>query len=108
MTFITTTCPECGPTDVALDGLTLRISDDGLESSLPVRCPECGARFVTPVDDGMSLILVTVGIDVQTWSRPAEVDERPHGLSPMHGPEVAEFAAGLDRVVDIADLFAAP
>ena len=99
--FITTPCPECGPTDIGIEHVVLRVDEDTDRTTISVRCPECGARFVKPIDDGMSVLLVTVGVEVQTCSRPAEVDERPVGLPPITPDELEAFAMALDRADDL-------
>ena len=99
--FITTPCPGCGPAEIDIEHVVLRIDEDTDRATISVRCPECGARFVKPVDDGMSVLLVTVGVEVQTWTRPAEVDERPANLPPITPDELEAFARALDQADDL-------
>ena len=100
MTFITTNCPECGEVEVPLESVVLRVSAEDHSATVVVCCTNCGARFVKPVDDGMSVLMVTVGVEVQTWFRPAEVDERPTHLPPIDGTELEEFATLLSSTDD--------
>ncbi len=99
--FITTPCPGCGPADIGIEHVVLHIDEDTERTSISVCCPGCGARFVKPIDDGMSVLLVTVGVEVQTSSRPAEVDERPSNLPPITPDELEAFAQALDRADDL-------
>ena len=100
MTFITTNCPDCGEVEVPLESVLLRICAEDDSTAVVVCCTNCGARFVKDVDDGMSVLMVTVGVEVQTWSRPAEVDERPTHLPPIDSSELEEFAALLSNTDD--------
>ncbi len=104
MSFITTNCPDCGPTDIAIEHVILRINEDTDRSAAAIRCPACGTRFSQRVDDGMAILMYTVGVRVETWSRPAEVDERPTGLPPISHDELADFAATLHATDDVGAL----
>jgi hypothetical protein len=104
MTFITTRCPTCGPADIGIEHVTLRVNEDTGTATAVIRCAACGSRFDERLDDGMAILLATVGVEVQTWSRPAEVDERPVGLAPITHDELARFATTLDEVDDVSGL----
>lgn len=94
--FITTTCPTCGEIDVAIEEVLLRVNEETSRGACVVCCPHCGARFTKEADDSMMILLVSAGITVQSWRRPAEVDERPSGLSPITHAELVRFAEVLD------------
>lgn len=94
--FVTTTCPNCGEIDVPLDEVVLRVNDDDGSGACVVCCVGCGARFSKTADDSMMILLVAAGIEVQTWAKPAEVDERPTHLAPITHAELVAFAAMLD------------
>lgn len=104
MTFITTACPNCGEVEIPLGNIVLRVCEDDDSARCALRCTDCGARFSKRVDDAMSLLLVTVGVNVESWSRPAEVDERPLHHPPIRFEELEEFAAALGRAEDVMSL----
>jgi hypothetical protein len=104
MSFITTSCPECGPTDIAIEHVTLRVNEETQRSAAAIVCPQCGSRFNQKVDDGMAILMYTVGVRLETWSRPAEVDERPSGLPPISHDELVGFAAALGATDDVGSL----
>jgi uncharacterized Zn finger protein len=104
MSFITTSCPNCGPTDIGIEHVVLRINEDTQRSAAAIQCPECGTRFSQRVDDGMAILMYTVGVRAESWCRPAEVDERPEGLPPISHQELADFAATLRATNDVGAL----
>ena len=52
----------------------------------------------------MSLLLVTFGVTVEPWSRPAEVDERPTHHAPITLEELDAFAAALRDADDLVPM----
>lgn len=104
MTFVTTDCPSCGTVEVPLDDVVLRVCEDDDRARLAVRCSACGTRFSKRVDDGMNILLVTVGVTVETWQRPAEVDERPLHHPPIRFDELEAFVAELRATDSVLEL----
>jgi ribosomal protein S27E len=102
--FITTECPTCGPTDIAIGHVVLVVDEAADRSFASIRCPACGARFCRRVDDGMCLLMTAVGVVVRERTRPAEVDERPVGGPPLTSAEVEAFAAVLSSGADLVQL----
>ncbi len=101
MSFVTTACPNCGEVEIPLESVILRVCEDDQSASCALVCPECAARFAKQVDDGMSLLLVTFGVEVEPWERPAEVDERPIDAPPISYEELERFADALHAADDI-------
>lgn len=95
MPLITTTCPTCGEIELPITDVVLRVCDDDQSGACVVVCPECGARFSKRADDAMMIVLVTFGIDVVVWSRPAEVDERPVEHPPLSNHDMDRFSMAL-------------
>lgn len=96
MPHVTTTCPRCGTIDVPLAEIVLRVCEDDSSGACVVRCPACGSRFAKDANDAMMIMMVTFGVDVTVWQRPAEVDERPTHLPPLRYSEVSDFRRLLD------------
>lgn len=94
--FVTTSCPQCGEIDIALDEVTLRVNDDDGTGACVICCPQCGARFAKAADDAMMILLVAAGIAVDSWTWPAEMQERETGLPPITHAELVAFAEVLD------------
>jgi hypothetical protein len=101
MSFVTTSCPECGEVEIPLDTVILRVCEDNDSASCALLCPQCGARFTKPVDDGMSVLLVTFGVNIEPWQRPAEVDERPIFDTPISYEELESFADAIHATDDV-------
>ena len=104
MSFVTTDCPECGEVEIPLETVILRVCEDNDTSTCALLCPACGARFSKPVDDGMSVLLVTFGVNVEPWQRPAEVDERPQLDTPISYEELEAFIDALQDADDVMPL----
>ena len=104
MTFVTTDCPGCGEAEIPLDSVTLRVCEDDDSTRCAIQCTHCGSRFDKAVDDGMSVLLVTFGVQVENWSRPAEVDERPLHHAPISYEELEAFADALAAADDVMPL----
>ncbi len=102
--FITTECPTCGEVEIPIDAVVLRVCEDDDTARCAIRCGHCGARFSKRADDGMSLLLVAVGVTVEPWRRPAEIDERPLHHPPIRFEELEDFAAALHAADDVLSL----
>ena len=92
---ITTTCPTCGEIELPITDVVLRVCDDDQTGACLVVCPHCGARFSKQADDAMMIMLVTFGIDVAVWHRPAEIDERPLERPPLVPADMDRFSSAL-------------
>ncbi|HKY16737.1 MAG TPA: hypothetical protein VJM33_17560 [Microthrixaceae bacterium] len=104
--FITTTCPRCGPSDIGIDRVVLRV-DEGIDrAAVSIHCPVCGSRFTKQVDDAMSLLMATVGVEIHTVAGQADVDERPHDTAPITQIELEQFAAALASTDDVLAVLA--
>jgi len=93
--LITTTCPTCGEIELPIADVVLRVCDEDQTGACVVVCPTCGARFAKPANDVMMIMLVTFGIDVVVWQRPAEVDERPIEHPPLSPLDMDRFSDAL-------------
>jgi hypothetical protein len=104
MNFVTTDCPGCGEAEIPLESVILRVCEDDDSARCAIHCTHCGSRFSKAVDDGMSLLLVTFGVTVEPWSRPAELDERPTHHAPITLEELDAFAAALESIDDLVPM----
>jgi hypothetical protein len=101
MTFVTTDCPGCGEAEIPLDSVTLRVCEDDDSTRCAIRCTHCGSHFDKPVDDGMSVLLVTFGVHVENWSRPVDVVDGRVVQGPISDEELDAFADALAAVDDV-------
>src|SRR5262249_55582473 len=99
--FITTTCPTCGPTDIGIERVVLRVDEVSFRTVASIHCPGCGSRSTKRGADAMSLLMARAGVEVHTVTRPAEVDERPVHLPPLTRAEIEEFVAELAGTNDL-------
>jgi predicted RNA-binding Zn-ribbon protein involved in translation (DUF1610 family) len=100
--FITTPCPGCGPRDIGIDHVTLLVGG-ATPATASIHCPECGASFTTRVDDGMGLLLATVGVAIRTiGADPTRTDEGTPG--PITAVEVEVFVHRLEIADDLVAL----
>ena len=66
--LLTTSCPTCGEIDAPLSSVVLRVCEEAETSTCVITCGTCHERFEKPADDNMTLLLVTLGVDVSVWS----------------------------------------
>jgi len=102
--LVTANCPCCGPVEVAVGDVTLRVNDDTDAAALVSVCPDCGARFATPTTLGENLLLSTFGVRVEFWSTPAEIAVRPHHHPPFTHDDLERFAEQLSSAEGVVGL----
>ena len=64
--LVTARCPDCGPVEVALTAVTLRVNTESERAALLTACPDCSMRFSTPTNVGENLLLAS-GADLVDW-----------------------------------------
>jgi len=68
VTFLKTTCDQCGEIELPVDRVVLRICENEDSGVCVIRCPSCGNRFVKEANDAMIVMLLAVGIEVSMWT----------------------------------------
>jgi hypothetical protein len=68
VSFLKTTCDECGEIELPVERVLLRICETDDSGVCVIRCPQCGRRFVKEANDAMIVMLLAVGIEVSMWS----------------------------------------
>jgi hypothetical protein len=79
MTMIRAQCPTCGDVRLTASDLTVRVCIDDDTGSYWFRCPECDAPVAKPASSHIVELLVSSGVPLEMWRRPAELRERRGG-----------------------------
>ena len=79
MTTIRAQCPSCGDVRLTASDLTVRVCSDDDTGSYWFRCPECDAPVAKAASPHIVELLVSSGVRLQMWRRPAEMRERRNG-----------------------------
>lgn len=79
MTTIRAQCPTCGDVRLTTKDITVRVCIDDDTGSYWFRCPECDAPVAKPASSYIVDLLVTSGVRLEMWRRPAELRERRSG-----------------------------
>jgi hypothetical protein len=103
--LVTANCPCCGPVEVAVGDVTLRVQDDTDAATLLTVCPCCGIRFSTPTTLGENLLLSTFGVQVEFSTAPTEIRERRANLAPITHDDLVRFEHQLSRTDTLVGLF---
>jgi uncharacterized Zn finger protein len=105
MATIRASCPDCGDVELTTRDMTVRIcSEDGRGSYL-FRCPSCTMTVTKAAEQRIVDLLVSSGVEVEMWSLPMELQERPVGVALTHDDLLA-FHELLERDDWFADVVA--
>jgi hypothetical protein len=72
-------CPDCGIVRVRTGDVTVRHCWDDQSWSYRTRCPECEVVFVRSTSETLADVVLDRGAELETWTLPAELQERPDG-----------------------------
>jgi hypothetical protein len=89
-TIVRASCAECGDVELALAGLSLRVCVDDGQGTYAFDCPICGERVIKPAAPTVVQVLLSAGLEMETWTLPAELAERPSG-PPISHDDLLEF-----------------
>jgi hypothetical protein len=103
--LVTANCPCCGPVEVAVGDVTLRVQDDTDAATLLTVCPGCGVRFSTPTTLGENLLLSTFGVQVEFSAAPIGTPGWQANLAPITHDDLARFEQQLSRTDTLVGLF---
>jgi hypothetical protein len=97
MTTIKASCPICGDVELTPAQVRLVVCSEIEWSYYAFVCPRCQDEVRKPADEEIMALLVSGGVDAQTWEIPAEALEEHTG--PAIGyDDVLDFVLALDRV----------
>jgi hypothetical protein len=80
VTTIRANCPSCGDVQLKASDLTVRVCSDDDQGSYCFRCPGCDRAVAKDASRRIVDLLVSSGVRMQVWRRPAEL------LEPHDGP----------------------
>jgi hypothetical protein len=96
MATIRASCPDCGDVELTTRDMTVRIcSEDGRGSYL-FRCPSCTMIVTKTAEQRIVDLLVSSGVEVEMWTFPMELQERPLGI-PLTHDDLLAFHELLER-----------
>ena len=78
-THVIVSCRDCGQTRMPADDVTLRGCLDDDQWSYRFTCPDCGLPTVEATSASRALDAVEIGVNVETWHYPSELDEQHDG-----------------------------
>jgi endogenous inhibitor of DNA gyrase (YacG/DUF329 family) len=79
VTTIRANCPSCGDVQLRASDLTVRVCSDDESGSYCFRCPECERAVAKEASRRIVDLLVSSGVRLQVWRRPAELTEMHDG-----------------------------
>jgi hypothetical protein len=96
MTTIRAQCPSCGDVRLTAADLTVRVCSDDDRGSYQFRCPGCDAPVAKPASAHIVELLVSSGVRLEMWRRPAELLEARSG-PPLTPDDLLDFHVALER-----------
>jgi len=94
MATIRASCETCGDVELTTADVRVRVCINDNRGEYSFRCPVCGMTVVKGAEPRTIDLLVASGVSMDTWSLPAELDERREGL-PINHDDLLEFHAKL-------------
>jgi hypothetical protein len=76
--------------------LTVRVCSDDDSGAYSFRCPGCDAPVAKPASSHIVELLVSSGVRLEMWRRPAELLEN-HGGAPLTPDDLLDFHVALER-----------
>ncbi|MCU0265531.1 MAG: hypothetical protein MUC45_05335 [Actinomycetia bacterium] len=96
MTTIRATCPTCGDVELKPSDLRLVVCSRAEWSTYAFDCPACADEVKKPADEEVVALLVSGGVQAQTWHIPAEALEAHPGPALTYD-DLLDFALWLDE-----------
>jgi hypothetical protein len=90
MATIRASCIECGDVELTTADVRVRVCLEDNQGSYSFRCPHCRMAVVKPAEPRIVDLLVASGVEMSTWSLPAELQE-PHQGPPIDHDDLLDF-----------------
>ncbi len=104
---IRASCPTCGDVELTSRDVTVQVCATNNQGSYAFRCPTCQVAVSKLAEQRIVDLLVAAGVELSTWTMPAELFEpRPVG-EPIGHDDLLEFHDLLqqpdwfDRVLEV-------
>jgi len=95
MATIRASCPDCGDVELTTRDMTVRVCVEDNRGAYLFRCPSCAMAVAKAAEPRIVDLLVSSGVEVEMWSLPLELRERPVG-EPLTHDDLLAFHEILD------------
>lgn len=99
MPTIRATCGDCGDVELTTADVRVRVCIEDNQGSYHFRCPTCLMSVVKSAEPRIVDLLVASGVELSTWSLPAELFEDKGGV-PLTHDDLLDFHVLLDAEGD--------
>ena len=99
MPTIRATCTDCGDVELTTSDVRVRVCIEDNQGSYHFRCPTCQMAVVKSAEPRIVDLLVASGVELSTWSLPAELFEDRGGM-PLTHDDLLDFHHLLDDPED--------
>lgn len=96
MATIRASCGECGDVELTTADVRVRVCLEDNQGSYSFRCPQCRMAVVKLAEPRIVDLLVASGVELSTWSLPAELSE-PRVGEPISHDDLLDFHELLNR-----------
>ncbi len=96
MPTIRATCTDCGDVELTTSDVRVRVCIEDNSGSYLFRCPHCLMAVVKPAEPRIVDLLVSSGVELNTWRLPAELFEPHEGPRIVHD-DLLDFHQLLQR-----------
>ena len=79
MATIRASCPDCGDVELTTSDVRVRVCLDDDRGEYRFTCPICSMVIVKPAEHRTIDLLVASGVEMDTWTLPAELFETRSG-----------------------------
>ena len=76
---IRATCPSCGDVDLVIGQIRAQLCVTDNRGSYSFKCPTCTSDVSKPAEPGVVDLLVSAGVELTVWERPADAGEAHDG-----------------------------
>lgn len=95
MATIRASCGICGDVEITSREVTVRVCRDDNSGSYSFRCPGCATTVLKDAEPRIVELLVASGVELVTWSMPADLGE-VHAGEPIDHDDLLDFHALLE------------
>lgn len=101
MATIRASCPDCGDVELTTKDVIVRVCLDDDRGEYRFSCPVCAMVVVKPAEHRTIDLLVASGVQMDTWTLPAELFESRTGSRIDHD-DILDFHRLLDDEAAVA------
>ncbi len=102
MATIRASCPDCGDVELTTEDVVVRVCLDDDRGEYRFTCPVCAMVVVKPAEHRTIDLLVASGVQMDTWTLPAELFESRSGSRIDHD-DILDFHRLLDDEAAVAE-----